>query len=122
MTAALRLVDDHDARPTFRPSLRPTLVPSLVPTLYPRGVATLPAARHTEAPATQRSATVHPRLETAARQEAQNLLAVMRMNAEFLSGLLAESTSVVAHEALDELQSGIARLEARFSSSSRIPR
>ena len=117
MSAALRLASDLDARPTFRPSMRPPLVPSLVPTLYPRGVATLPAARHTDAPTTQRSATVHPRLETAAREEAQSLLAVMRMNAEFLSALLADTTSVVAHEALDELQRGIARLEARFSSS-----
>lgn len=117
MSTALRLVDDLDGHPTFRPSMRPTLVPSLTPTLYPRGVATLPAARQTSSPTTQRSATVHPRLETAARQEAQNLLAVMRMNAEFLSGLLAESNSVIAHEALDELQNGIARLEARFAST-----
>ena len=50
MTAALRLVEDLDARPTFRPSVRPTLVPSLVPTLYPRGLATLPAVRQTESP------------------------------------------------------------------------
>ena len=113
MTAALRLVEDLDTRPTFRPSVRPTLVP----TLYPRGVATLPAARHTESPTTQRSATVHPRVETAARHEAQNLLAVMRMNADFLAGLLADSPSTIAHEALDELRSGIARLEARFASS-----
>jgi hypothetical protein len=117
MTAALRLVDDLDANASFRPSMRPTLVPSLAPTLYPRGVPTLPAARPTEAPTTQRSATVHPRVETAARQEAQNLLAVMRMNAEFLAALLADSPSTVAREALDELQSGIARLEARFSSA-----
>jgi len=117
MTAALRLVEDLDARPTFRPSVRPTLVPSLVPTLYPRGLATLPAVRHTESPSTQRSATVHPRVETAARHEAQNLLAVMRMNADFLAVLLADSPSTVAREALDELQSGIARLEARFASS-----
>jgi len=117
MTAALRLVPDLDARPTFRPSARPTLAPSLVPTLYPRGVPTLPAARKTESPTTQRSATVHPRVETAARQEAQNLLAVMRMNAQFLADLLADSPSTVAREALEELQSGIARLEARFSSS-----
>ena len=118
MSAALRLVDDRDAQSTFRPSMRPTLVPSLTPTLYPRGVATLPAAGHTESPSTQRSATVHPRMLSAAREEAQNLLAVMRMNAQFLSDLLAGTTSTVAREALVELQDGIVRLEARFASSS----
>ena len=117
MTAALRLVEDLDARATFRPSVRPTLVPSLVPTLYPRGLATLPAVRQTESPSTQRSATVHPRVETAARHEAQNLLAVMRMNADFLSALLAVNASAAAIEALQELQHGIERLEQRFASS-----
>ena len=117
MSAVLRLVDDRDAQSTSRPPMGPTLVPSLAPTLYPRGVATLPAARQTESPSTQRSATVHPRMQSAAREEAQNLLAVMRMNADFLAVLLADSPSTVAREALDELQSGIARLEARFASS-----
>ncbi|CAN5925413.1 hypothetical protein BH11MYX4_BH11MYX4_11470 [soil metagenome] len=117
MSAALRLVDDLDTRPTFRPSMRPTLVPSLPPTLLPHALGAFSLPRISEAPTTQRSATVHPRAETAARQEAQNLLAVMRMNADFLSALLAVNASAAAIEALQELQHGIERLEQRFASS-----
>jgi hypothetical protein len=116
MSAALRLVDDLDSRPTFRPSARPTLVPSLAPTLFPRALSAFSVPRSTEAPTTQRSATVHPRAETAAREEAQNLLAVMRMNADFLSALLAVNASAAAIDALQELQLGIERLEQRFAS------
>jgi hypothetical protein len=108
MSAALRLLDCIPlSGPTFRPSMRPTLVPSAHPTIAPA----------TEPPTTQRSATVHPRLETAARGEAQNLLAVMRLNAEFLSELLVETASPLALDALEDLRRGIERLEQRFASS-----
>jgi hypothetical protein len=120
MSAALRLVDraeiDSSTRPTFRPS-RPTLVPALAPSERPT-LGPMSLLRQTEAPATQRSATVHPRLELAAREEAQNLLAALRLNAELLGTLMSsgESSSIARFDALDDLQRGIDSLERRFAS------
>lgn len=122
MSAALRLVDrgeiDSSSRPTFRPS-RPTLVPSLAPSERPT-LSPMSLLRQTESPATQRSATIHPRLELAAREEARNLLAVLRLNAEFLGTLMSsgQPSSIALFDALDDLQSGIDSLERRFASSS----
>lgn len=116
MTAALRLVETRPTgHPTFRPSMRPTLVPTSCPTMRPISAT---AARPTEAPSTQRSATVHPRFQAAARQEAQTLLSVMRLNADFLRVLLNGAASATAIDTLEELQRGIDRLEQRFASSS----
>jgi hypothetical protein len=106
MSAALRLVDCSP------PSMRPTLVPPPRPTLIP-----VSTARATEPPSTQRSATVHPRGEVAARHEAYGLLATLRLNADFLGSVMGERLSPDALSALEELHRGIDRLEQRFASS-----
>lgn len=122
MSAALRLVDlAMSMAPTIapqrleatRPTFRPTIVPSLCPTLLP--------ARHvSEAPSTQRSATVHPRHDLAARIEAKNMLSVMRLNVDFLESLLGEELPAHARDAVREIHTTIDRLEQRFES--RLPR
>ena len=118
MSAALRLVDlAMSMAPTIapqrleasRPTFRPTIVPSLCPTL-------LPARRVSEAPSTQRSATVHPRLELAARIEAKNMLSVMRLNVDFLESLLGAELPAHARDAVREIHTTIDRLEQRFES------
>jgi hypothetical protein len=81
-------------------------------TLLPTRVA--PA---TEQPSTQRSATVHPRFEMAARIEAKNLVAVMRLNVDFLGSLLGPELPSGAREALREIHVTIDRLERRFGSA-----
>lgn len=78
-------------------------------------LATSYPTRITEAPSTQRSATVHPRLEAAARHEVQTVLASMRLNADFLTAILYDNTSAVALDALADLERGIQRLEERLS-------
>jgi len=68
----------------------------------------------TEPPATQRSATVYPRFETATRHEAMNLLAVMRLNLDFLRAQLDGQGSSLATTALVDLNQAIDRLELRL--------
>lgn len=120
MTAALRLVLTT-MPPTvspvrdYRPSTRPTLVPESRPTTPTSG--TTIRVQEDVSPPTQRSATIPTRAEAAARQEAYNLLAVMRMNADFLQSLIEGGGSPVAREALEDLHRGIDRLERRFALS-----
>jgi hypothetical protein len=123
MSAALRLVDlAMSMAPTMSPApltsarqtFRPTLVPSSCPTLLPTS-----AARATELPSTQRSATVHPRIEMAARLEAKNVLAVMRLNVELLESLLGGELAPAARDAMQDLHTSIDRLEQRFGSRPR---
>lgn len=104
-----------------RASTRPTIVPSSQATWHPSSDTHV---KKTEAaPPTQRSASLEPRAEAAARAEAYNLLAVMRMNADFLSTLIDGNDGTVAQEALADLQRGIDRLERRFAlSKSVLPR
>jgi len=111
MSAALRLVEPL---PSTRPSMRPTLVPPRPPTAPPMSVA---GVRATEPPTTQRSATVHPRVEAAARADAMNLIAVLRMNADFLGSLLRGNATPMALATLEELHVGIDRLEDRVAGS-----
>ena len=124
MSAALRLVElvemDRSTAPTMSPAslaaARPTLRPSMRPTLVPSSTATIhPFRRNTEAPPTQRSATIHPLFDDAARQDAQNLLAVMRVNIEFLAATLHDETSPLAIDALVDIHESITRLERRFT-------
>lgn len=111
MSAALRLPPTLSST---RPSMRPTLVPACPPTMPPMSAG---GARATEPPTTQRSATVHPRLEAAARADAMNLLAVLRMNADFLGSLLRGNATPMALATLEELYMGIDRLEDRVAGS-----
>ena len=113
MNAALRFAEAHAAlRPSFGPSFRASMRPTLVPS------SCAMSSRVTETPSTQRSATVHPRFEAAARQEAQSVLASMRLNADFLIAILYDNASPIALDALEDLRRGIHRLEQRFASSS----
>ena len=98
MSRALRLVD-------VAPSSRATVIP------------TLTGSCATEPPATQRSATVHPRFEAATRHEAANLLAVMRLNLDFLQSLLQGQASGLAAGAVADLHQTIDRLERRLCAS-----
>lgn len=93
-----------------RPSLRPTFVPSSRSTVIP----THTRSSTTEPPATQRSATVYPRFEAATRHEAMNLLAVMRLNLDFLRGQMEGHGSLLAATALIDLQQAIDGLELRL--------
>lgn len=120
MSAALRLVDlAMSMAPTVSPAplaparqtFRPTLVPSSCPTLLPTS-----AARPTELPSTQRSATVHPRFEMAARLETKNTLAMMRLNVGLLESLLGDDLPPCARDAVRDLHTSIDRLEQRFGS------
>ncbi|MDB5219519.1 MAG: hypothetical protein JWO86_7446 [Myxococcaceae bacterium] len=114
MNAAVRLVD-VSIRPSIRPSLRPTFAPSSRATVIPN----LTGSFATEPPSTQRSATVHPRFETASRQEATNLLCVMRLNVDFLQSLLHGQAAMLATTALADLNETIDRLEHRLGASAR---
>lgn len=103
----------YSTRPSMRPSRRPTFAPSSRATVIP----TLTGSFATEPPVTQRSATVHPRFEAAARHEATNLLAVMRLNLDFLQSLLQGQASALAVTALADLHQTIDRLERRLGAS-----
>ena len=113
MSAALRLVEPYFSP---RPSMRPTLVPAPSPTAPPMSVGML-RSRDSEAPSTQRSATVHPRVEAAARADAMSLIAVLRMNADFLASLLRGNAPPMALATLEELYLGLDRLEDRMAGS-----
>lgn len=103
-------------RPAFRPSMRysmrPTMVPSSRSTVLPRTAA----ASATEPPSTQRSATVHPRFEAAARHEAKNLLETMRLNVQFLRLLVEESGSSLEAAAMRDIHHAVDRLQNRIAS------
>lgn len=116
MSAALRLVDPRGT-PTMSPASIGTPRSSMCPTLVPRArVSQRPPANDTVPPMTQRSATLHPRGSGATQLEAYNLLAVMRMNVEFINTLLGDEAPTAALEALDDLQRTIDRLERRCAS------
>jgi hypothetical protein len=121
MSAALRLVDlAMSMAPTVSPAPLTSAHPSLPPPTGPSSCRTLlptSATRATELPSTQRSATVHPRAELAARLEAKNLIAVMRLNVDFLASLLGEGLEPCARDAVRDLHTTIDRLEHRFVSS-----
>jgi hypothetical protein len=119
VSAAVRLVDLAMSmaqtvspaplrHPEYPPSRPP---PASRPTLLPTS-----ATRATEGPSTQRSATVHPRLELAARLEAMNVLTVMRMNVDFLESLLGDDLPSCGRDAVHDLHTSIDRLEQRFGS------
>ncbi len=99
-------------RPSMRPSIRPTFAPSSRATVIPA----LTGSFATEPPTTQRSATVHPRFEAIARHEAISLLAVLRLNIDFLQSLLQGQASALAATALADLHQTIDRLEGRVGS------
>lgn len=126
MSAALRLIElefDRSLAPTMspapmvhrttaRPSRRPTPVPSSRATLHPSCLRRL-----TDAPTTQRSATSDTRLDAAARLDARNLLAVVRLNVKLLESLLQDHPSPLAVEAVLDICASIDRLERRFGAS-----
>jgi hypothetical protein len=69
---------------------------------------------------TQRSATLaslRPRGSGATQREAYNLLAVMRMNVDFLVAVLGPGAAPEALEALDDLHHTIDRLEHRCAAA-----
>jgi hypothetical protein len=120
MSAALRLVDPVGL-PTLSPASLATPRSSLRPTLVPRALAMAPPSLResfeTQPPLTQRSATVLPRGAGGGTQlEAYNLLAVMRLNVDFLESLLANGAPVDALEAFADLHRSIDRLELRCAS------
>jgi hypothetical protein len=91
----------------------PTLVPRARASQRPSGTeatATIP-------PMTQRCATFLPRVSGATQHEAYNLLAIMRLNVEFLESLLGKGAPLVAAEAFDDLHRAIDRLERRCASA-----
>jgi hypothetical protein len=116
MSAALRLVE-VSIRPSIRPSMRPSVRPTFVPTSRATVIPNLTGSFATEPPSTQRSATVHPRFETASRQEATNLLCVMRLNLDFLESLLQGQASALAATALADLNETIDQLAHRLGAS-----
>ena len=129
MNRALRLVDvaisnapDSSPAPlsTMLPTLAYATLTSLRPTLSPstRGTVcpALTGSSATEPPPTQRSVTSHPRYETAARHEATNLLAVMRLNLDFLQTLVPGHAAGLAGSAIADLHQTIDRLERRLGS------
>ena len=68
-------------------------------------------------PMTQRSATFHPRGSGATQHETYNLLAIMRLNVEFLESVLGNGAPPVAFEAFDDLHRAIDRLERRCTAA-----
>ena len=123
MSAALRLVEPVGT-PTLSPASLATPRSSMCPTLVPRarvsqGPST-PEAPGTIPPVTQRSATLaslRPRGSSVSQLEAYNLLAVMRMNVEFLVDVLGDGAAPVALEALEDLRRTIDRLERRCATA-----
>ena len=124
MNRALRLVDvsisnapESSPAPlsTMIPTLAYTTLASIRPTLSPSTRATvrpaLTGSAATEPPPTQRCVTSHPRIETAARHEATNLIAVMRLNLDFVQTLLHGSAAGLAVSAVSDLHQTIDRLE-----------
>ena len=106
-------------RPTMGPtmgdvrrSMHPTLVPSSRSTVLPRAQGSFV----TEPPSTQRSATVHPRFEAAARHDAKSLLATLRLDVQFLGSLVEYNGSPLAVDALKDIHHSIDRLENRIGS------
>lgn len=123
MSAALRLVDPVGT-PTMSPASLATPRSSMYPTLVPRARVSQrpssPASPGTMPPTTQRSATLaslRPRGSSVSQLEAYNLLAVMRMNVEFLVSVLGDGAEPVALEALDDLRRTIDRLERRCAAA-----
>jgi hypothetical protein len=116
MSAALRLVEPAGT-PTMSPASLATPRSSMSPTLVPRArISQRPVNAEplgTIPPMTQRSATFHPRGSGATQLEAYNLLAVMRLNVDFLQSLLGGAAPPVALEALEDLHRMIDRLEHR---------
>lgn len=118
------------------PSLLPTLVPGSRATVIPAGslsftpyaslgsfapfVASFApslAPSVTEPPTTQRSATAHPRLD-ADHGETRHIVAVMRMNLDFLASL-DHGGSPLARGAVQDIQHNLERLERRFAVAAR---
>ena len=124
MSGALRRVDAERNIPTMSPASLGTPRSSMCPTLVPRarvsqGPST-PEAPGTIPPVTQRSATLaslRPRVSCATQLEAYDLLAVMRMNVEFLVSVLGNRAEPVALEALEDLRRTIDRLERRCAAA-----
>lgn len=129
MSAALRQIDvsiwpsftSASMGSSLRSSLRPSLLPTLVPSPRATVIPNLTGSFATEPPSTQRSATVYPRHETASRQEATNLLCVMRLNLDFLQSLLLGQSSALAATALADLNETVDRLEQRLGATVRRP-
>lgn len=120
MSAALRLVEAAGT-PTMSPASLATPRSSMCPTLVPRAhVAPRPSSAGslgTIPPSTQRSASFHPRESAATQLEAYNLLAIMRLNVEFLVSLLGNGAPTDALEALGDLHRTIDKLERRCASA-----
>ena len=120
MNTALPFVEfDRPMAPTMSPaSLTGLTRASMRPTVVPSPRVTMPWSRFdrtSEPPATQRSATVHPRFEATARHDMKNLIALMRLKLTFLE-LLHTSSSPLALDALADLHHSIDRLERRCTS------
>ncbi len=108
MSAALRLVPPaSDVSPS---STCPTLVPANDSCAVPTAV------RASQPPATQRSPST-PHVPSETRSEAQTMLAVMRLNADFLRFILSATSLPHAHarDAIDDLERGIETLEHHFT-------
>lgn len=123
MSTALRLVDPVGT-PTMSPASLATPCSSMYPTLVPCARASQrPSSRESSGtipPTTQRSATLaslRPRGSSVSQLEAYNLLAVMRMNVEFLVAVLGNGAELVALEALEDLRRTIDRLERRCATA-----
>ena len=111
MNRALHLVD---VSISVAPDSSPAPLSTMVPTLRARTVSSSSYA--TEPPPTQRCVTSHPRYETAARHEATNLLAVMRLNLDFLQTLLHGESAGLAASAISDLHQTVDRLERGLGS------
>ncbi len=108
MNRALHLVD---VSISVVPDSSPAPLSTMIPTLRART-----GSYATEPPPTQRCVTSHPRYETAARHEATNLLAVMRLNLDFLQTLLHGESAGLAASAISDLHQTVDRLERGLGS------
>lgn len=125
MTAALRLVQpSSESPPTPEPvsatnTRRPTARPATTPTLHSLQ-GPVYVVRETEPPMTKRSASSTAlSFDEIGANEAKNLLAVMRLNVDFLESLLEEGqVSSLALAALADIDQSIRRLENRFDPTS----
>lgn len=129
MSAALRIVElDRNEASTLTPasmeqaiSTRKAAVPHSAETASApssKSQDALPDERgwaFSEAPSTQRCATVQTSAPKALSRDARNLLTVARLNVEFLAAQLHGQLPKSALEALEDLHESIERLERKYT-------